>query len=318
MQSYHKKTVTIRNRNGKILYGIVSLPVAEKCKRKLLIFSQVGIVTKTGMGDHLRVLADNLALQGFSVLRFDQSGTGDSFGEVTSDISIFEFFRQVQDGFFKNDLIDVINWALKEFNDYSLFLFGECGGCISTILACVEKSSMIAGIIMLASPVLLYPLGTEIEIKEIRGFDAQVTFKSYLQKIFNPVSYFRLLAGRSDLKLIRQSFTSVFAKNYNSLLSLVRFRFNSGCPDHERFNYKFWDAFQKLAKNSTPIFFLMPEFDNETFEFDTEFKEKVLNNTKKFSEFCTISYLPETDHSIMFQRSRSYLLQQLLNWLERA
>lgn len=309
--------VSIRSRNGEVLYGILASPVSEKSNKKnLIIFSQVGVVAKTGMGDHLRILADNLASEGFTTLRFDQSGTGDSFGEITSGISIPQFFRQVQGGLFKNDTLDVIDWTLNEFSDYRIFLFGECGGCISSVMACAERTYRVAGLALLAMPVLLYPLGND-DHKEIRGFDAQIISRLYLRKVFNPKAYVRVLFGRSDLKLIRLISLSFFKRYYNKALTYVRLRKAESTPDHKRFNWRFWEAFEKVIKTKIPIIFLMPELDNETFEFNSEFKEKVLDREDRGSNCWSITYLSKTDHSIMFQKSRDYLFQQLVNWLDR-
>jgi len=52
-------------------------------------------------------------------------------------------------------------------------------------------------------------------------------------------------------------------------------------------------------------------------EVTSEFKEKVLGRVDDYSTHCNIIYLPKTDHSIMFQKSRDYLFQQTVNCLDR-
>ena len=318
MLKINKQIVKILNRRGETLYCILTSPApGTSAKKDVIVFSQVGVVTKTGMGDHLRILSDNLAGEGYTTLRFDQSGTGDSAGEISSGISIPQFFRHVQKSFFKNDTLAIIDWILNNFSDYRLFLFGECGGCLSSILACAERSNRIAGLALLAMPVLLYPLGSDNH-KEIRDFDAQIIFKSYLEKIFNPRAWGRFLSGRSDIKFIKHFLQSVFKRYCHKILNRVRMRKAEYLPDHERFNWKFWEAFQTVVKAGITTIFLMPELDNETFEFNAEFKEKVIDKVAAYSNCCSIAYLPVTDHSIMFQESRKHLLQQILNWMNRV
>ena len=314
MKNNKKQVIKIPNRRGEVLFGILTSPSAEVPKRRvLIIFSQVGVVTKTGMGDHLRILSDALASEGFTTLRFDQHGTGDSSGELPSGMTIPQFFRKVQSGFFKEDLLDIIEWAQNYLSDYRIFLLGECGGCLSAVFACVEYVAQIAGLALLAMPVLLYPL--ESGEKELRDFDAQIVFKSYSAKILNPMAWIRFLAGRSDTQLIKQ-FLQVFFKRYRKRMSSSLTMRKAIFPDHKRFNWKFWEAFQAIVKAGIPVNFLMPDLDNETFEFNAEFKEKVLDKEKKYSNCCKITRLPQTDHSIMFQESRQYLFRQLLGWLQ--
>ncbi len=145
-----KECISITNKHGEIIYGMLTQPTNEKCKKVLVIFFQVGTGTKTGVGDYLRILSDDLAQDGFTVLRFDQSGTGESHGEISSRILISELFRFAQSGFFKDDSLAAIDWAASLFRGYQIFLLGECGGCISAMLACSERIPHISGLIMIA------------------------------------------------------------------------------------------------------------------------------------------------------------------------
>ena len=291
-------------------------PVEERNRHKIIIFSQVGIVTKTGVGDHLRILSDNLAFHGYTVLRFDQSGMGDSCGEIRYGISIPEFFRLVQGGYYKNDVLNAMSWTAKQFKGYEIFLFGECGGCISILLACAEGKLAVKGIIMLAAPVLLYPGAEGANEAPLRSFEAQVAFKAYLSKAFSPRAVLRLVRGKSDVTAIRQmcsvAVKSALARGFNLTRKYAR-----GTPCHERFNWQFWDAFCTVVKNNTPILFLMPELDSETHEFNLYFKPYISSVLQGHEKNCSIVYLPRTDHSIMFQSSRDHMLRQILSWLER-
>lgn len=319
MTNINKITVRVLNRNSETLVGILTSPSPEsKYKKDIIIFSQVGIVTKTGMGDHLRILSDKLAENGYTTLRFDQRGTGDSQGEIDACISISQLFRKVQNGLFKNDLVDIIDWVIKEFSNYRIFLFGECGGCITSLFACTERTNYFAGLMMLAFPVLLYPIEDDDQHEKIRDFDSKIIIKIYADKILNFNSWTRLLSGRSNVRLIKQLLQSYFSRCFKKILNQLPWERSKINLNHERFNWKFWDAFQVAIKEEIPICFLMPELDNETFEFDIEFKQKVLDKENSSSRNCSVNYLPLTDHSIMFKKSRSYLLQQTINWIEKV
>ncbi|HPQ45622.1 MAG TPA: hypothetical protein PKZ42_15500 [Syntrophales bacterium] len=308
-----KRTVTIINHRGEMLHGVLSIPDQDVSNKRLIIFFQVGIGTKTGVGDYLRIVADRLSSAGITVLRLDQSGTGDSQGELPDGISIPELFRKVQSGYFKEDSLAVIDWAAREFSGYQIYLLGECGGCISLTLAGAERMDLIDGVLMMAFPVLYSPQENTGKTS-VREFDARVTMQGYLRKLMSPRSYARLLSGKSDWGLMLQSARVLMARLINDALKKCGFLRTGGHPDHERFNWEVFSAFQKLVKNGKPILFLLPQLDNETQEFDAELRDKVLLKSDIYAKYCRYAYLPETDHSIMFQNSRDLLCREILDW----
>ncbi len=311
-----KKSITVTNARGEELRGVLSLPHPEVCNKKVVIFSQVGIGTKTGVGDYLRVLADRLTNIGFTILRVDQSGTGNSQGELPDGINIPELFRRVQSGCFKGDSLAVIDWVTSEFTGYQLYLLGECGGCVSQTLASADRMHLIDGLLMMAFPVLYYPLGTK-KAPAVREFDAKVTVLSYMRKFYDPKSYLRVLSGRSDWRLFSRSSRVVLAVLLRKCLSKLEVRKFTDGPDHERFNWEVFSAFKKLIYNKKPILFLLPQLDNETQEFNTEFMHKVLSKHEIYEKCCSYAYLPETDHSIMFKPSRELLYREIINWFNK-
>ena len=314
-----KECITIKNNQQKKLYGILSYPPDEKNNNTIIIFFQGGIGTKTGVGDYLRIIADRFTKEGFTVLRMDQRGTGDSQGELPQGISMEDLFCSIQSGLFKDDSLKIIKWTAQKFYGYRLFLFGECGGAISQVLAGAEVPDLIDGLIMMACPVLYPPLQEDtIGKNAVRAFDAKIAILSYLRKSIEPRNYIRLLLGKSDWQLIWGSVRTLFSIQLKSVLSRFCVNNENAKPDHDRFNWIAFEAFKQLIINKKPILFLLPQLDNETFEFETEFKEKVLIHKKDCKLYCTYTYLPETDHNIMFQKSRDLLCKAILNWFHKV
>lgn len=310
-----KEVVRIINQEGLFLYGILTKPCQENNQNRLVISCQSGIVAKGEIGDHLRWVADRLAEQGMTVLRFDQHGTGDSQGECEQDIPVRLFFQRVQDGCFVNDTLSVIDWAIKRFVDYDIFLLGECGGCISALAAGAERLTNIQGYILIAAPVLRFSI-TNNSKSQIGVLDARNTSKQYHRKFFQLSSWFRFLSGKSDMKLI---FGSLFVQlNFwvRKSCSII-FPHPASIPENPAFNMLFWKSFKVIAEAKKNICFLLPQLDNETFEFNVEFKQKILDKHKKQFPTCKIVSLPDTDHSIMFPESRKMVLHELLNWMNR-
>lgn len=306
--------VSVTGSHGLVMYGVVTSPRARPARRRVVLFCQAGLQNKGGVGDYFRWLGDELASRGgFTVVRFDQTNTGDSQGEEVAEVPINDFFRRIQAGEFAPDTLDWLRWVHASLHPEEVILWGQCGGCISALMACAEAPERVGRLALLAIPVLWSPpSGT------IREFDAVHARRGYLQKLLQPRAYLRLLSGKSEYGLIKAAALSALSQaRRRAEQQLIRFRHRAR-PDHEMFNERLWEAFQRVMQQRKPVLFQMAELDNETPDFDNEFKLKVLDKTPAYARLCTIQYLEQADHSLMFQQSREDSRDRLLQWLEPA
>lgn len=308
---FRNETVRILNSKGLLLYGVLSRPDIEKDKKQLVISCQSGAVAKGEIGDHLRWIANHLAEQGVTVLRFDQAGTGESQGIEEEEIPIRQFFQNVQDGCFVDDTLTVVDLARSKFSNYDVYLMGECGGCISALGAGSQRLADICGYVLIAPPVLRFSDDTA-KTKPIGQLDSQNIRKQYFQKLCDFSSWKHLLSGKSDFNLMLGCLSAFFKGTYRRILANI---FPVVEPNHPSFNSLFWDSFQKIVNANRPVCFMLPDLDNETAEFNLEFKIKVLERDRKRYLSVVSLVLPETDHSIMFQKSRELLLQHMVSWI---
>lgn len=305
-----REAVTITNSGGHALYGVVSSPATGPTTRRVIVFCQAGLQNKSGAGDYFRWLADRLTGQGYVVLRFDPAGTGDSSSEINQDVDLDRFFVQVQSGISRQDTVDVIDWAVDRHPGSEIYLWGQCGGCISAVLACAERPGPIKGLILLATPVLFSQ-----KLDVVRDYDARVAWQGYLDKLLRPRSYLRLLSGKSEYRLIKASVLTVLKTARKRALNSLDQIKKEPVPDHPLFNGFFWEAFQELMRAKKPILFLMASKDNETPEFDEHFKEPVLDRRPAYGALCTVQYLEQADHSLMMEDSRLESQEAILRWL---
>lgn len=290
--------------------AVVTAPAGEPPTRRAVVFCQTGLQSKGGVGDYFRWLGDILSGEGFMVVRFDQIGTGDSPGELTSDVTIDQYFNHVESGACVQDTLAVLRWTERQLPaGGEIYLWGQCDGAVTAALAGAETPERVAGLILLAMPVLY------TDSEQVREVDADVALKGYLRKITKLRSYLRLVRGQSDLRLIRGTVASAMNQVRRSGRELVdRFR-NRSTPDHARFNWHFWDAFQKLMQRRKQVLFLLCENDNETPDFDHEFRIKVLDRHPEYGRLCTIKELPRADHSLVFEDGRRASCDAVLGWL---
>jgi pimeloyl-ACP methyl ester carboxylesterase len=305
------EAVTIPARDGSPMYGVLSRQDAHSA-RPAVIFCHAGVQAKTGTGDVLRWLAASLAAEGVDALRFDQTGTGDSPGEVASDIPVNEYFRKVQSGAFREATEDAVRWIERACAPSDLILFGICGGCVSAVMTAAAMPDAVSGLVLFTPPVLYSP-----HEEMVRSFDAAVAGRKYIQKLFDPRAYGRLFAGQSDYQLIRAAVASAVEKVSAPARRMASRLDRGGRPNHPSFNQHFWEAFRSVAAYRVPTLFLLAALDNETRDFNVEFKEKVLDKGTQYAAFCSIRTLAECDHALMFEQARREAFDVVGEWIRR-
>ena len=160
---------------AKSLVGVVSEPdSAPETTRPGVILLNAGVLHRVGPNRvHVR-LARSLAEAGFLSLRFDLSGLGDSRprrGRASFVRTMVAEVREAMD-------------ALATTRGVQSFvLAGICSGADNALRAAVEDER-VAGAVLI-----------ETYTVPSRGF----TLYSYRHKLLNPVSWWRLLRGRSEL-----------------------------------------------------------------------------------------------------------------------
>lgn len=309
MVALERRAVSVVSRGGHTMYGVATSP-ASGARHKVILFCQAGLQSKSGVGDYFRWLGDRLALQGFHVVRFDPAGTGDSAGQVAQEMLLNNFFLKIQSGVFTEDTLDWVAWCKRTFPNTEIFLWGQCGGCISALMASAEEPRGIGGLILLATPVLFSPT-----LDIVREYDAMIAGKGYLRKLLQPKSYLRLLSGQSEYQLITGTIQTMLRKGKKKLFNSLETFKKEPIPDHAMFNWYLWDAFHEVMRKKKPILFLNAQLDNETPEFNDEFKSKVLDKRRAFSRLCTVAYLRKADHSLMLEEAREYSLEAILRWM---
>ena len=316
-----RRVVTLDGDRGERMVGILTTPpVAAHDRRATVVVLQAGLLNKTGVGDYFRWLSDALAADGWTVLRMDQRGTGDSEGEIVSDVPIDAYFRKIQAGAAQGDTLEQIRWVERTIGHREIHLLGQCGGSVTAILAAGEVPASVTSLVCIAMAVLYSE-----SLEKVREGDAALAGQGYVRKLLDPTSWKRLVSGESDYRLLtasartmakrlRKKVTDRIDEKLHVTQLLDRFNLRVA-PDHPRFNQEVWDAFPRLMKAHKPIFFLNAQLDNETPEFQDEFLAKVLDRKADWARLCPIQLLEKADHSLMFADSREDSLRRIRGWL---
>jgi pimeloyl-ACP methyl ester carboxylesterase len=293
--------VTIPNRDGKRMYGILTTPPGGPDGTEALVLCHAGVTSKAGTGEYMRILADQLAALGRTILRFDQCGVGDSEGDVGDGIPINRYYRMVQTGMCVADTEDAVEWLAGTCRPAGISLLGHCGGCVTAALVAAGDPGAFRGLIFIALPVLYSPINGEPDERAGgNGFT-----KAQMRRLLRPEGYLGVLRGRTDLRLVTRAVATYGAERIRRWTR--RPSVPSPSAQHPLFNRPLAEAFEELMKRRTQVLLIMPELDAETETFQAEFRARVLGRRPEWAPHYRIEVLPETDHSVMFASSRERL-----------
>jgi pimeloyl-ACP methyl ester carboxylesterase len=305
-----RTAVAIPNRDGKRMYGVLTTPASGSDGTEALVLCHAGVTSKAGTGEYMRILADQLAALGRSVLRFDQSGVGDSEGEIGDGIPINRYYRMIQTGRSVADTEDAVDWLAGNCRPASIALLGHCGGCVTAALVAARRPGTLRGLIFIALPVLYSPLNGEPDDRT----DADRLTHAQLRKLLRPEGYLNVFQGRTDLRLMTRAVATYGIERLRRWTHGDAVRTSSGL--HPLFNRLLAEAFEELMKRRTPVLLVLPELDVETETFEVEFRAKLLDARAEYAGLCRVEVLPDTDHSVMFEASRERLKSVLCAGLE--
>ncbi len=121
------------NSNGNKMLGILEYNESFKNRgQKLVLFIHGFVGTKVEPHRMYKKLSDRLCNLGYTVLRFDFVGSGDSDGNF-EDMTIE---GEVQDG------INVVDYCMEKYNYKEIYILGySMGGCVASILASRVKNN---------------------------------------------------------------------------------------------------------------------------------------------------------------------------------
>ncbi len=167
---------TIQNRRGETLVGVHHR--AENPKA-VLVMLHGWSGTRSGPHQMLTRAARHFCAQGFSSVRFDFSGRGDSDGDT-----LLATLATMRD-----DARDVFDFAASQ-QKAPLWVVGLCSGCE---IAVASVEARVQGAILWSAPIFA-------ALPEQAGQDEKrkSNLRKYARKLLNPATYAKILRGEID------------------------------------------------------------------------------------------------------------------------
>ena len=297
-----ESVIEIYNRNGLKLNGILHSPTG-KTKDIGILFLHAGVQGRHGNTNQYVLYAREFCNMGFSCLRYDPYGLGDSEGLI-EPMEMRDFYGSIQSGRYVEDAIDAIDY-FKKLGFKKIILFGLCGGAITAHLAAALTKNVV-GAILLSVPVLLdsskyshnYIIPKQIAIDSL---------KVYLRKIFGIKYWIRFMTFKTEYRSIINYIKSIVVGIKPKKKNDDKKNDQSG---NLLLNKSFFEAY-KNNKEKIRTLFLFGTNDNFWFHFKSEFYEQGL-----LDERDKLLLVEKANHMFTLMEWQKQVIGNTKLWLE--
>jgi len=282
--------------NGNQLFGIFH-PASDRNKEFGIIFANSGMQNRVGPHRLYITFARILSQRGYSVLRIDFPGIGESEGEVTE--THFDAHNP-------DHTVSAINFMKDSKKIRRIALFGLCAGARNVIKA-ASFDHRVERVVMWSLPIIWIPptFPAPAPKKDPRGWmsktGAILTIKDKFQKSIHIDAWKRYFSSGGDIVGIFITVRSIF---WNLVSNQEKWS--------QKRHHVFFTAFSSYIKSGRPALFLYGDKDDILIE---EFKEK----SKEFSGNTKTSYdliiIPKGNHSFSSIDTSMKAISETIDWL---
>lgn len=305
--------VFFQNRDGITLFGTLYKPETAK-NSNVLILVNPGLKGRVGPQRLYIKIAKLFAEQGFSVLRFDVAGLGDSEGAI-EEVLTRDYFLSVEKGRLVNDIEDAIEWLSKKYGYTTYVLGGLCGGAISSLLTAFTENRVKA-VLGLGMPVALE--GTEADNLKvlsswyIRFYKERMLHKSFWKiKLLDKKIYQMVFVMITNLTttFLKKTKNIFFENQIETKKFVHKKKISAG-----EVNPVFLEAFHSFSKHNKMLL-IYGNNDRLYWEFKEKYLKKYENKYKTISKNITVYEIEDANHELTLTEWQDRMERIISSWL---
>lgn len=315
---FHQQTieeaVTLTNRQGARLYGILHVPN----RREPLNGARHGVhILNPGLKNRVAPnrlnvkVARTLCNAGLPVLRSDPRGIGDSEGRIGSgNASVFDLWLKIQQGALVEDTIAWNDFFHRRAGLDGLTLVGQCGAGVTALLA-AARDKRVNRLVLIDTPFRKVATCQGGHLIAEDYASSEDILREGVTSVLQWAKLKKLLTFRVNGRLYLRA-----------LASWLRQRLPGRPPGkqlslHERFNHPMAEAFRVLMKRSAQVCFLYAENDFSVKEFSSDFQPNFLEGDNGAMERCALHIIPNANHIYTEIDWQQDLIGHIRRWMVR-
>ena len=304
----HLRPVTFTNAQGHRLVGILHEPATARHDCAIVILA-AGVKARIGPHGVYLQLARMFVERGFSVLRFDFWGLGDSEGTATEPL-LADLYGSVSCGRYVDDTLAAVQWMCETAHVPQVVLAGLCGGAITGLLAGAQDRR-VAGLLGLGLPVSVD--GSNVDkVKYMSRGQLEGIRGKYMRKLADPKSLARLVSLKTDYRLLVRSLLTPFRSHRPTVVADDA----DGTPPGDNTNPYFRPSLLKMIRAKQPIMLVFSEADRLYWEFRERFVDRYQVNIAEHGDGLDVYIVKNANHVFTFKEWQLDMLARSGAWLD--
>ena len=276
-----EKPITFENKQQK-LYGILHEPDGEK-KPAGVIFLHGWGTYRIGPHRFFVEAAREFAKSGFTCLRFDFRGRGESEGKV-ADTTLPDMI---------DDAHRAVDEMLKQERITEIVLLGLCSGGEVAVGAAAENPK-VSGVVLLSTPLLGRQEANMVK-DDVRKTANHA--RSYWQKLFMAESWKKIFS---------------FRVNYKAIFSILFGHYGKTPKKDARTSFREAELIKKFREFKGRSLFIYGENDPEA-----KPAEKAYRNVCATHKSAVFNTVPGANHNFYSVAWKKEVINQIMEWLDK-
>lgn len=303
-----EECIEFKNIDGLILRGILHHGNGSVYKKITLICLNTGLNDMVGWHrlqvKNARFFAEN----GFNVLRFDDTGIGDSEGEI-EETSIVQIFSSIESGMFVKNADAATSYMQSIFPTEKFIYLGYCGGGLTGIHSAAVNRKITA-VINIGGPITL---ASDEYLQKKDPWVTRKNIKKYKSKIFQLRPWMTFFMGKGEYREILQSLI-YYAKHrikgeYKGSVSYEEI------DRAKNLNRRFFRSFETYITSKRPTLFYYAELDSATWELKKYFLDRYKSSSIWKNGRATFIEIEKANHIFSDVSSQDRMKKDILDWL---
>ena len=311
--------VTFLNKDGLRLFGVLHQPETSRDPAEAILLLSPGVKMRVAPHRLYTKMAARFVAMGYTVLRFDFHGLGDSEGTAPEPL-LADLYGATQVGRYVADTISAMDWMQQTYGTTRFIASGLCGGALTGMLA-AQRDGRITSLLGLSIPVILD--GSNIDASQYMT-DAQLhgTRRRYLSKLrlWEPAvwrSWARFLTFQSHYSLIGRALLRPFQKRVRPTAA-VGPGTSSAPAVQDNTNPHFAPAFLRMVSSSRPVCLVFAETDRLLWDFEAKFLQRHREQVERFAPWFQMHVTKQANHIFSFPEWQQDMLDRCCAWLDRG
>lgn len=300
------EAISFPNRAGLRLFGTLHVPEQSAPNLPAVLLLSPGVKMRIGPGRLYVPLTELLNSLGYTVLRFDFFGLGDSEGDLSETI-LADVYNHIEVGRYVDDTLCAIEWLAATHGFKRFILGGLCGGAITALLA-ADRDRRVESLLSLGMNITLASnAATPAAYLTRAQLDSRR--QKYFRRLLEPKSWWRLLTFQSEYAVIWRSMKRLFVKGAPAQ--------QTAPPAGNRGNANplFPPAYFAFLERGGRALMIFSEKDRLQSEYEEKFVAFNSQRLQSYREQIKQHVIPNANHVLTFHEWQREMLEHCRSWL---